>query len=75
MPMKKLQAGGYHGSSNIKDVSYNAEAKRLTVTFMSGATYHYDGVPASVYAAISAAASPGGYFAAAIKDKFPTTKA
>lgn len=66
---------GWHGSSNIADVTYDADAKRMTVKFLSGGVYHYDAVPSEAHDAFCAAESPGKHFAAHIKPHFKHTKA
>lgn len=43
---------------------------RLEVTFTSGRTYAYDGVPADEYASLINAPSAGKYFLANIKDAY-----
>lgn len=66
---------GYHGSSNIADMAYDAEARRLTVSFLNGTAYLFDAVPPEVRMAFDAAQSPGKHFAAHIRGKYPTVKA
>ncbi len=65
---------GWHGSSNLADVAYDAEAKRLTVSFHNGSAYRFDEFPAEAHMAFDAAPSPGKHFAAHIRGKYPSTK-
>lgn len=56
-------------SSNLASVGY--EDTTLYVSFHSGSTYSYSGVPNSVYTALMNASSHGEYFAANIKNVYP----
>ncbi len=66
---------GWRGSSNIADVTHDAATQRMTVKFLSGGTYHYDGVPAKAHEEFCAAESPGSHFAKHIRPNFKHTKA
>lgn len=57
-------------SSNLSSVGY--ENGTLEVQFHSGGIYRYSGVPENVYRNLMSAASLGSYFAAFIKDRYPT---
>ena len=57
-------------SSNVYSVGYDATSATLEVTFHSGGTYQYYGVPASVHAALMRASSKGSYLASYIKDRY-----
>jgi hypothetical protein len=57
-------------STAIHDVRYNAEREQLQVTFVSGRTYVYLGVPESVYAAFTTATSRGAFFNRFVRDRF-----
>lgn len=61
-----LEAAGFEGVSNTLYVRF----KRAN----GGATYRYSGVPHHVYQEFLEAERPGQYFAANIRDKFPTEK-
>jgi hypothetical protein len=61
-------------SSNLQSADYSAETQSMTVVFKNGGRYTYADVPESVYAGLLSAPSPGGYFAANVKDKFSFTK-
>lgn len=61
-------------SSNLHSAEYDAETHMLEITFKSGSTYVYSGVDEGTYDGLLAAASPGKFFAANIKDAFSFTK-
>lgn len=61
-------------SSNVRAVEYNDDARELTVSFKTGATYLYSEVPRSIYDAMLSAESVGGYFAAHVRGKFESIK-
>ena len=60
-------------SSNIDGYRYLRNKQQLLITFKSGASYGYEGVPDSVLAEFEAASSKGTYFNQRIKDQFTTT--
>lgn len=64
-PMKSSMLNGQH---------YDAGTQTLTVEFKNGTRYSYAGVPADKYEAFSGAASPGGFFAAKIRNNHVATK-
>ena len=57
-------------SSNLRRCSYDIETETLQIQFVSGKTYSYSGVPASVYNGLLEAPSPGQYFNQEIKDQY-----
>lgn len=60
-------------SSNLREVAHQGDI--LYIRFLSGdATWKYTGVPASVFDAMMAAESKGGYFSREIKGKYPAEK-
>lgn len=59
-------------SSNLRSVGY--ENGTLYVSFHSGSTYSYDGVPQSVYENLLNAPSKGKYFNTNIKNRYPYRK-
>jgi len=59
-------------SSSIAAVGHDGKA--LHVTFTSGATYKYDGVPAHVADDLKAAKSVGQHFAAHVRGKHDGVK-
>lgn len=61
-------------SSNLESCAYDAESETLEVSFKNGGKYRYAGVPAEVYAQLTAASSPGGFFAGRIKDTYRAIK-
>ena len=61
-------------SSNLESYEYDAEEETLTITFKSGQSYQYDGVPQSVVERLASAASPGKFFYAAIRDSYSFTE-
>jgi hypothetical protein len=59
-------------SSNISSVGYDSTLATLEVTFKSGRSYRYTGVPAQVHVQFLAAGSHGKYFHTHIRDRYPT---
>jgi lysyl-tRNA synthetase class 2 len=57
-------------SSNLSGCDFDKETMTLTISFRSGATYSYAGVPEEVYESLRTAGSPGQYFNAAIKNAY-----
>jgi len=57
-------------SSVINHYSYDAEAKTLKITFVTGTIYVYENVPKQVVKMLSAAESKGRYFNYHIKDHY-----
>lgn len=58
-------------SSVISHIDYNAPARELHVTFASGRTYIYSGVPGEIYFQFCRAASKGDFFNTLIRDRYP----
>lgn len=61
-------------SSTIKAIGYEPVTEKLRIDFLTGGTYDYPGVPASVYADLMTAPSHGRYFAAFIRSNYGTVK-
>jgi len=57
-------------STAITYAEYDAETETLTLTFVSGQSYDYEGVPEQVYLDLLRAPSAGAYYNAAIKDVY-----
>jgi len=57
-------------SSMMTEVTYDKAARELVITFTSGKTYVYFGVPAAVYRDLLKAASKGSYFLDNIRDAY-----
>jgi len=58
-------------SSAIVRIRYQPKERELLVTFVSGKTYAYEGVPERVYDAFVAAPSHGTFFNEIIRDRYP----
>ncbi len=58
-------------SSAIVRIRYQPQGHSLLVTFVSGKTYAYEGVPEQVYDAFLAAPSHGVFFNENIRDRYP----
>lgn len=61
-------------SSQIDEVCYDQSALKLRVSFKSGGSYIYHGVPSSVYGELVAAYSVGKFFAKYVKDQYETER-
>ena len=57
-------------SSAISFVRYDATSGELRITFSSGGTYTYFGVPPEVYDGLMNADSAGRYFHAVIRPRY-----
>jgi hypothetical protein len=57
-------------SSVIKAFAYEAQSQVLTITFVSGRVYAYQGVPAEVAEGLRLAFAKGEYFNKTIRDRF-----
>jgi KTSC domain len=57
-------------SSAIQQVEYDNRTQQMQITFVSGKTYTYFGVPRSVYERFVQAPSKGTYFNEYIKDQY-----
>jgi hypothetical protein len=61
-------------SSLISNVSYDAAAKKMTVSMSKGQTYAFTGVPQNVVTELTNATSQGQFFNQNVRGRFPTTK-
>lgn len=61
-------------SSNISSAEYDDETGVMTITFASGSTYSYSGVPKSTYEALCSSPSPGSFFARQIRNQYAATR-
>ena len=59
-------------SSVIARIRHEAATRVLTVTFLSGRTYAYDGVSRRLYDDFLAAPSHGAFFNDHVRDRYPT---
>lgn len=57
-------------STAIRDFGYDEASRQLTITFVSGRRYVYDGVPPAVFDAFKDAPSRGGFFNREIRDRY-----
>jgi hypothetical protein len=57
-------------STAIARIEYDDLSHLLQVTFTTGRTYTYDGVPRDVYASFVNAPSKGQFFNAYIRDRY-----
>ena len=57
-------------STAIRHVDYEAARRVLTVTFVTGRRYVYEGVPPEVFEAFASAPSKGTFFNAEIRDAY-----
>lgn len=64
-PLKSSALTGYH---------YDQQTRTLTVRYTNGGMYSYADVPMDKAEAFSGAASPGGFFAAKIRNNHTATK-
>lgn len=60
-------------SSSVVAHGFCPNTGRLAIQFKNS-TYHYEGVPAELYAQLQSAESVGKFFQANIRDKFKSTK-
>ena len=58
-------------SSVIVRIRYREEGQELLVTFVSGRSYAYEGVPADIYEAFLDAPSAGAFFNEHVRDRYP----
>lgn len=61
-------------SSNIRSIGYSPDTETLEIEFLSGGIYQYSNVPSNIYDDLMSASSHGGYFAANIKERYPTER-
>lgn len=57
----------------IRSYAYDAQARALHVTFVSGRRYRYDGVPPAEAQAMHEAFAKGVFFNRRIRDRYPAT--
>lgn len=57
-------------SSTIRSVGYDEISAVLEIEFRSGGIYQYSSMPRSIYLALMAASSKGGYHARHIKRRY-----
>lgn len=60
----------FRRSSNLESAEYDGQTQTLTVTFLNGDEYSYDGVPPEIYRGLTLAGSAGKYFHRHIRDRF-----
>lgn len=58
-------------SSVIRAHAYDAQARCLRITFVSGAVYDYGEVPPEVAKGLAEAGSRGRFFSLWIRDRYP----
>jgi hypothetical protein len=61
-------------SSQIDEVCYDQSAMKLRVSFKSGGSYIYHGVPSELYGDLVAAYSVGKFFAKYVRDQYETER-
>jgi len=61
-------------SSNISSVGYDEQTETLEITFKTGGTYQYSGVPIDTYKELLGASSVGQYFYQNIKGQYSFRK-
>ncbi len=57
-------------STVIDKIAYDFQRRQLHVSFVSGRTYVYDGVPVDTYEELLNADSQGGYFNREVRDAY-----
>ncbi len=65
----------FPASTTVRQLRYDDETQILAITYNTGATYNYSGVPFSVYSNALKADSIGTYVAKEVKGKFEFKKA
>jgi hypothetical protein len=63
-----------YNSSNLKSASYDTTTNKLNITFSSGTTYEYDGVPHTVFSEMNLTESQGSFFNKNIAKKYSYKK-
>ena len=61
-------------SSHLQNYEYDPDTQVLTIQFVNGSIYRYDGVPATEFYNMAQSGGAGTYFCAKIKNRYPTTK-
>jgi hypothetical protein len=57
-------------STNLREAAYDSNSHVLTIEFVTGRVYTYDGVPQNVYVGLVQAGSHGKYFNQWIRDRY-----
>lgn len=73
--VKSIKTISVNDSSFISKIAYEAKAFRLTIMFVDGAVFQYDGVPATVATEFATAPSKGRFFHNNIRDRYDSQKA
>lgn len=60
------------GSTNLTVATYDEDTSELTITFTSGKSYIYEGVPPAAWDQFGAAPSKGSFFAQHIRPSYAT---
>ena len=66
----KIDVVEFENSSAISSIAYHYAFQVLEIKFVSGGTYEYRGVPASVVEEMKLATSAGQFFHTNIKNKY-----
>ena len=61
-------------SSTVASVDYDSKSQEMTVEFMNGSSYVYEGVPPTVHQDFLKAESKGRFVATQLKNKFSDRK-
>jgi KTSC domain len=61
-------------SSNLAEVGYDVDSETLEIMFWSGGVYQYFNIPYFLYERLIQADSPGKFFLAEIKGKYPEAR-
>jgi hypothetical protein len=69
MPMSKVAQ-----SSHLQSYEYDPNTQTLTVQFVNGSVYQYDGVPITEFHNMAQSGGAGTYFWAKIRNNYATTK-
>ncbi len=65
-----IQRFAFPGSEALIGATYDPETEQLSITFASGSTYSYSGVPADVVEQFREAPSAGQFWRNSIKDQY-----
>ena len=66
--------GAHVKSSNVKTIAYDGASQELQVTFHSGATYTYHGVPPVLHSQLMSSPSKGSFVREAIAPRVRAVK-
>ncbi len=61
-------------SSNISEITYDSDEQKLSVTFVSGSTWEYEGVPQATFLGLQNAQSAGSYFYRNVRSVYSGTE-